>query len=163
MQADARIVRIRKSDVFMVKVKFKRLKDGKGVDVPKYQSDGAAAFDLHSAVSERTVVKPGEIKLIPTGFHIEVPEGFVGEVSPRSGLGAKFGISIVNSPGIIDSDYRGEIMIIMVNHGKEDFVVNRNDRVAQMKIMPYEHVDIEEVDELSESERGANGFGSTGR
>lgn len=147
----------------MVKVKFKRLKDGEGIDVPKYQTSGSAAFDLHAAVSEKTVVKPGEIKLIPTGFNIEVPKGHVGEVTPRSGLGAKFGISIVNSPGIIDSDYRGEIKVTMINLGKKDFVVNRNDRVAQMKIMKYEYVDIEEVDELSESERGANGFGSTGR
>lgn len=146
----------------MVGVKIKRAPGNEDISMPKYQTSGSAAFDLHAAVKEQTILKRGERKLIPTGFCIELPCGYVGELTPRSGLALKHGISIVNAPGILDSDYRDEVGVILINLGKEDFVVNRNDRIAQMNIKKIEKADFKEVKELSSSER-KGGFGSTGK
>ena len=146
----------------MMKIKVKRTPGNEDILFPKYQTHGSAAFDLCAAVKEATVIKPGERKLIPTGFCIELPHGFVGEITPRSGLALRNGISIVNTPGILDSDYRDEVGIILINLGDKDFVINRNDRVAQMNIKKVERADIEEVSELTASER-KGGFGSTGK
>ncbi len=146
----------------MVVVKFKRIAGNEDINVPSYQTSGSAAVDLHAAVKEEVILKPGERKLIPTGLVTELPHGFVGEITPRSGLALKHGISIVNSPGILDSDYRGEIGVILVNLGQEDFVVKRNDRIAQMNIKKVERAEFFES-ELSDTSRGAGGFGSTDR
>jgi dUTP pyrophosphatase len=146
----------------MVTIKVKRTPGNEDILFPKYQTSGSAAFDLHAAVKEQVVLKPGERKLIPSGFCIEVPHGYVGELTPRSGLALRQGISIVNTPGILDSDYRDEVGIILINYGDKDFVVNRNDRVAQMNIKKVERAEFEEVKELGVSER-KGGFGSTGK
>jgi dUTP pyrophosphatase len=146
----------------MVKIKVKRTPGNEDILFPKYQTPGSAAFDLCAAVKEAIVIKPGERKLIPSGFCIELPLGYVGEITPRSGLALRNGISIVNAPGILDSDYRDEVGIILINLGEKDFVVNRNDRVAQMNIKKVERAEIEEASELGVSER-KGGFGSTGR
>jgi dUTP pyrophosphatase len=146
----------------MVVVKIRRIPGNEDLQIPKYQTPGSAAADLHAAVKEMMVLKPGERKLIPTGFCIELPHGFVGEITPRSGLALRHGISIVNTPGILDSDYRDEVGLIMINLGSEDFVIKRNDRVAQMNIKKVERAEFEEVPKLSSSER-KGGFGSTGK
>jgi len=147
---------------FVVKVKIKRLAGCDDIPLPNYQTVNSAAFDLHAAVKEQVVVRPGERKLVPTGFCMELPPGFCAEITPRSGLALKHGISIVNSPGLIDSDYRGEVGIIIINLGSEDFVVSRNDRVAQMMVKRVERADVVE-EELSSTSRDVGGFGSTGR
>lgn len=120
-------------------------------------------MDLLYAGYEEVVLKPFERRLLPTGIAIELPEGYEAQVRPRSGLAIKHGITILNSPGTIDSDYRGEIKVILINLGNEDFVVRRGDRIAQLVIAPVVRVQWEEVEELTESLRGPNGFGSTGR
>lgn len=145
----------------MIQIKFK--KTSSDILVPKYQTLDSAAFDLHAAVNEETILNSGEIKLIPTGLVMEIPKGYFGEITPRSGLALKHGISIVNSPGLIDSDYRGEVGIILINLGKDKFVINRHDRIAQMSIRKYESVNFEEVNFLSATPRGESGFGSTGK
>ncbi|MBU1199760.1 MAG: dUTP diphosphatase [Nanoarchaeota archaeon] len=147
----------------MVSINIRRLPGNEDIPLPSYQTPGSAAFDLHAAVKEKIILKSGEYRVIPTGLQMAIPSGFVGKITPRSGLAAKHGISIVNSPGIIDSDYRGEVGVVLINLGKEDFVINRNDRIAQMHIASYERVDFEEVDELDSTDRGVGGFGSTGR
>ena len=147
----------------MVVVKFRRLPGNDDIKLPSYQTPGSAAFDLHAAVKEPVLVAPGEIKLIPTGFQMEFPDGFVAQLSPRSGLALKKGISIVNTPGLVDSDYRGEGGLIIINHGKEDFIVGRNDRVAQMAIKKVERAHIIEVESLSTTQRDIGGYGSTGK
>ncbi len=147
----------------MTVVKIKKLSGNEDILLPKYQTDGSCAFDLHAAVKEKTILKSGDVKLIPTGFMMEFDKGFVAEITPRSGLALKHGISIPNSPALVDSDYRGEVGIILINLGKEDFIINRNDRVAQMSLRRYEQVKIEEVSELSNTQRGPSGYGSTGK
>jgi len=146
----------------MVIIKIKRTTGNDDINMPKYQTPGSAAVDLHAAVKEKIVLKPGERKLIPTGFCMQFPQGFVAQVTPRSGLALRNGISIVNSPGIVDSDYRDEVGVILINLGNEDFVVNRNDRIAQINIKKVEKADFKEVKELGSSER-KGGFGSTGK
>jgi dUTP pyrophosphatase len=147
----------------MVVVKIRKTEGNSDIAIPRYHTEGSAAFDLHAAVKEMTVLAPGELRLIPTGLAMEFPSGHVAEITPRSGLAAKHGISIVNSPAIIDSDYRGEIGIVLINLGKEDFVVNRNDRIAQMNIKKIEQAQFVESEELSDTGRGKGAFGSTGR
>ncbi len=119
-------------------------------------------MDIYAAVDSDLVVKAGETTLIPTGFSIELPNGFEAQIRPRSGLAIKNSIGIMNSPGTIDSDYRGEVKIIVTNYGKNDFIVKRSDRIAQMVIAKYERAEWIEVDSLASTERGAGGFGSTG-
>jgi dUTP pyrophosphatase len=147
----------------MVLIKFIRTSGNEDINIPKYQTSGSAAVDLHAAVKEDIIIKPGERKLILSGICIELPEGFVGEITPRSGLALKQGISIVNSPGIIDSDYRGELGVILINHGSENFIIKRNDRIAQMNIKKFEKAEFIEEKILSNSSRGIGGFGSTGK
>ena len=132
------------------------------VPLPSYQTTGAAGLDLSAAVAQSVVIEPGERRFVPTGIAVAIPPGFEGQVRPRSGLALKHGIGIVNSPGTIDSDYRGEIGIVLVNHGSEPFVVTRGARIAQLVIAPVARVDVESVDTLDTTDRGAGGYGSTG-
>lgn len=141
---------------------MKRIPGNNDIPLPSYQTPGSAAVDLHAAVKEKIVLKPGERKLIPTGFCTEFPAGFVGEITPRSGLAIRHGISIVNSPGILDSDYRDEVGVILINLGKEDFTISRGDRIAQMNFKKVEKAEFEEASELNDSKR-KGGFGSTGK
>jgi dUTP pyrophosphatase len=132
------------------------------VPLPAYQTTGSAGLDLCAAVGEAVQIQPGERRLIPTGLIFEIPPGFEGQVRPRSGLALKFGISIVNSPGTIDSDFRGEVGIVLINHGQEPYVVEPLSRIAQIVIARVEQVEIVEADSLTETSRGAGGYGSTG-
>lgn len=132
------------------------------VPLPAYESKDAAGLDLRAALGEPVTIAPGSRKLIPTGLALEIPRGFEGQVRPRSGLAFKRGITIVNSPGTIDADYRGEVGIVLINHGEEPFQVEPGSRIAQLVIAPVQQVEIEEVSELSETSRGAGGYGSTG-
>jgi len=143
-------------------LKIKKTDDAKDLPLPKYMSNGAAGIDLYAKVDEDVVIKPGEIKLIGTGIMIQLPEGYEAQIRPRSGLALNNGITMLNSPGTIDSDYRGEIKLILINFGKIDFIVKRGLRIAQMIINKVEIPEIIEVDELDETLRGKNGFGHTG-
>jgi dUTP pyrophosphatase len=133
------------------------------VPLPAYQTPGSAGLDLCAALPEAVRLEPGERRLIPTGLALEIPAGHEGQVRPRSGLALKHGISIVNSPGTIDSDFRGEVGIVLINHGREAFVVEPLSRIAQLVLTKVEQVEIELADSLSDTERGAGGYGSTGR
>lgn len=143
-------------------VKFMRLPHGKDVPLPKYMSHAAAGMDLYAAVTEPIILKPGERKLIPTGLKMSMPEGYEAQVRPRSGLALKNGISLVNTPGTIDADYRGEVGVILINLGQENFTINKSDRIAQMVINKVEQPTIEEVLDLDDTKRGSGGFGHTG-
>jgi dUTP pyrophosphatase len=132
------------------------------VDLPSYHSDHAAGLDLHAAIAEPITLEPGDIDLIPCGFAMAVPEGYEGQVRPRSGLAATFGISIPNAPGTIDSDYRGEVKVPLINLGRGPFTIEPNMRIAQMVIAPVVHCELEEVADLDQTLRGVGGFGSTG-
>ncbi len=143
-------------------LKITRLEHAKNLDLPAYATPQSAGMDLLAAVSEPVIVKPTEIAIIPTGISIGLPEGFEAQIRPRSGLAAKFGITVLNTPGTIDADYRGEIKIILINHGTNDFIVERSMRIAQMVIAKYEHAILEEVQLLDDTARGVQGFGSTG-
>ena len=145
----------------MVKVLFKRL--NQKAKLPSYKTSGSSGMDLMACVDETITIKPNESKLIPTGIAIAISEDTEVQISPRSGLAAKSSISVLNTPGTIDSDYRGELKIILFNHGKDEFTVNDEDRVAQMVLMPILKVEIEETNELPETVRGSGGFGSTGK
>ncbi|MBI2812208.1 MAG: dUTP diphosphatase [Candidatus Melainabacteria bacterium] len=146
----------------VVKLRVKRLPHCKAL--PSYATPGSAGLDLSAAVSEPVELKAGERMKMPTGIQIEIPERHQGQVVPRSGLAAKAGISLTNSVGTIDSDYRGEVIVLLINHGTESYTFEPGERVAQLVVMPIPYVEVEEVDELSFSEiRGAGGFGSTGR
>jgi dUTP pyrophosphatase len=132
------------------------------VPLPAYQTPGSAGLDLCAALSEPVRLDPGERRLIPTGLIFEIPEGHEGQVRPRSGLALKHGIGIVNAPGTIDSDFRGEVGVVLINHGREPYLVEPLSRIAQMVIARVEQVEIVEADALSETARGAGGYGSTG-
>lgn len=133
------------------------------VPLPAYQTPGSAGLDLCAALPEAVRIEPGDRRLIPTGLVLEIPAGYEGQVRPRSGLALKHGISIVNSPGTIDSDFRGEVGIVLINHGREAYVVEPLSRIAQLVIARVEQVEIELADDLSDTSRGAGGYGSTGR
>ena len=143
-------------------IKATKLQHAKDLVLPAYATSQSAGMDLLAAVFEPTVVKSGEIAIIPTGIAIALPEGFEAQIRPRSGLAAKFGVTVLNAPGTIDADYRGEIKVILINHSSSDFVIERGMRIAQMVIARYEHVILEEVQSLEDTSRGAKGFGSTG-
>lgn len=145
-----------------VSVAVTRLPHGADLELPTYETEDAAGMDLRAAVASDLVIAPGERALIPTGLAIALPSGYEAQVRPRSGLALKTGISLVNSPGTIDADYRGEIGVIVINHGAEDFTVTRGMRIAQMVIAPVIQASWTEVEDLSETARGAGGFGSTG-
>lgn len=129
---------------------------------PFYATELSAGMDLYADLESPVVLRPLERAMIPTGIYIELPRGYEAQIRPRSGLAAKKGVTVLNAPGTVDADYRGEIKVILVNFSSEDFVVERGERVAQMVVAKYEKVEWEEVSELSDSERGAGGFGSTG-
>lgn len=145
-----------------ITLRIKKLDYAKELPLPSYATPGSAGLDLRSASAEPVVISPGERALVPTGLMLEIPEGYEGQVRPRSGLALKNGISLVNSPGTIDSDYRGEVKVIMINLGDDHFMVNYGDRIAQLVIAPVVQAQIEEVDRVEDSDRGMGGFGSTG-
>jgi dUTP pyrophosphatase len=145
-----------------ITVKVKRLAGGEGLPLPIRMTEDSAGFDLAAAVPESVVLKPGEIRLIPCGFAMAIPKGYEAQVRPRSGLASKHGITMINSPGTIDSDYRGEVSVPVVNHGHAPFTIERGMRVAQMVIMAVPSVKMVEVEELDSTVRGKGGFGHTG-
>ncbi len=147
-----------------VNIGFKWLEHGAGLEVPRAQSPAAAGLDIRAAIApgEVVIISPQSRAIIPTGFAISLPIGFEAQIRPRSGLAAKYGITTLNSPGTIDADYRGEIKIILINHGEKDFEIRRGDRIAQMVIAPVSRVLFEIKEELEETRRGVAGFGSTG-
>ena len=142
-------------------VQVKKLSNFKG-DLPSYESPLASGFDIRAQLDKTIQLEPGQRALLPTGLAFEIPQGFEIQVRPRSGLAIKKGITLLNTPGTIDADYRGEIKIILVNISNEDFVVNDGERIAQMVIARHEQAEWIEVEELEETSRGAGGFGSTG-
>lgn len=148
-----------------VKVDFIWLDHGRGLEAPRQQSMGAAGVDLLAAlgVSETMTIAPGKRALVPSGLAIALPAGYEAQVRPRSGLAAKHGVTVLNSPGTIDADYRGEIKVILINHGDAPFTIQRGDRIAQMVVAPVTGIDFELKESLDATERGAGGFGSTGR
>ena len=137
-----------------------RLPEGEGLELPSYQTEGAAGMDVRAA--EERMLQPGETALVPAGFSIAVPIGFEAQLRPRSGLALKNGITLLNSPGTIDSDYRGPVGVIITNLGHEPFYIHRGDRIAQMVIAKVERADWEIVESLDDTNRGAGGFGSSG-
>ncbi|NQT54951.1 MAG: dUTP diphosphatase [Desulfobacteraceae bacterium] len=143
-------------------VKIKRVRDNKGLPLPTYKSEGSSGMDLTAYVKQPVMLKPGDIRLIPTGLAVSVPPGYEAQVRPRSGLALHYGIGMVNSPGTIDSDYRGEIGIILINWGTEPFTIRKGDRIAQMIISKVYRADFVEVVELDATSRGEGGFGHTG-
>ena len=143
-----------------VAVQVKRLPHGEGLDLPRYATDGAAGMDVLSA--EDATLAPGARHAVATGLAMAIPPGYEIQVRPRSGLALKHGISVPNTPGTIDSDYRGELKVILINHGVEPFAIHRGDRIAQLVLAPVTLADWDEVAELDDTERGAGGFGSTG-
>lgn len=145
-----------------LRVRVRRLAGAEDLPLPAYQTPGSAAMDLHAAVVADLEIEPGAIELIPTGLAIALPDGYEAQVRPRSGLAVRHGLSLPNTPATIDSDYRGEIRVPMINLGKRPVTVSRGMRIAQLLVAPVPRVEWEEVDELPESERGAGGFGHTG-
>lgn len=146
-----------------ITIKFKRLStEFNDIDLPSYATSGSSGMDLRAAIKEDITIKPFETKLIPTNLAVEIPEGYEGQVRPRSGLAAKNFITVLNTPGTIDSDYRGEIKIILTNFGDKEFVIKRGDRIAQLVISKVEKANIVEVKELNTTERNSGGFGHTG-
>src|SRR5215467_5135703 len=140
-------------------MQIRRLPHSEGLPLPAYQTAGAAGMDLHAAVSDNVVIDPGAIVLVPTGLEVAIPDGFEGQVRPRSGLAVKHGISLPNTPATIDADYRGEIRVPIINLGREAFVVSRGMRIAQLVVAPVARVAWEEVPELPETARARGGFG----
>ena len=145
----------------MVKILIK--KANKEAITPSYKTDGSSGVDLSAFLDKKVVIKPNRSALIPTGLQVAIPVGLEIQIRPRSGLAAKDSISVLNSPGTIDSDYRGELKIILFNHSKKDFIINNGDRIAQMVLVPILKMEFEEVDSLPDTARSHGGFGSTGR
>ncbi len=143
-------------------VALKPLDHAVGLPMPGYETGQSAGMDLAAAVEDAVELAPGDRALIPTGLSIALPAGFEAQIRPRSGLAAKHGVTVLNTPGTIDADYRGEIKVILINHGQEAFTIERGMRIAQMVIARHEQVEWDVVEELDETERGAGGFGSTG-
>jgi len=131
--------------------------------LPKYQTEGSVGMDLSAFIENDIIIKPNERGLIPTGIALSLPQDIEGQVRPRSGLSLKYGITVLNSPGTIDSDYRGEIKVILINHGSEDFIVKNNDRIAQLVFNEVVKVSFKEVNNLDQTSRDQKGFGSTGK
>jgi len=148
-----------------VKVDIRQLPHGEGLALPAYQSADAAGLDLLAAVPQDTplMLAPGKHAMVPTGLAIALPRGFEAQVRPRSGLAAKHGVTVLNSPGTVDADYRGEINVILINHGEAPFLIRRGERIAQMVIAPVVQAQLIPVATLSTTDRGSGGFGSTGR
>ncbi len=148
--------------ISLYNVQIKRLPGNEDIQLPQKMSALASGFDLHAAVSEPVTLQPGDRMLIPTGFALAMPDELEAQIRPRSGLAYKNGITTLNSPGTIDADYRGEVKVLLINHGKEPFTIQRNERIAQMVFQVVPAIQLTEVDELSETVRGAGGFGHTG-
>ena len=144
----------------MIKILIKRL--SKEVSLPKYETSGSSGMDLAAYIDSNININPGQIAIIPTGLALSIPKGFEVQIRPRSGLAAKQKISVLNTPGTIDADYRGEIKVILINLGPEPFKVEKGLRIAQMIVCPIVQAQLKEVDDLSETDRGKGGFGSTG-
>ena len=144
----------------MIKIQIKKLSNS--VLIPRYETLGSSGMDIAAHIEENLIINPGEKTLVSTGFSISIPRGYEIQIRPRSGLAVKKNITVLNTPGTIDADYRGEIKVILINFGKEKFVIKNGDRIAQMVVCPVIHADLEEVEELSDTERGQGGFGSTG-
>lgn len=145
-----------------INISFKKLDNFDGLSLPSYETSGSAGMDLRAAVMQSMTIASGEYALVPCGFAFALPEGFEAQVRPRSGLAAKHGVAVLNSPGTIDADYRGEIKVILINHGKEPFKIERGMRIAQMVIAPVTQAEFQIVASLDETDRGEGGFGSTG-
>ncbi len=148
-----------------ITVSVRPLAHFEGLDLPAYESLGAAGMDVRAAVpeGEPIVLAPGQRDMVPTGLSVAIPEGFEIQMRPRSGLAAKHGLTCLNAPGTIDSDYRGELKVILINHGTEAFTIKRGERIGQMVLAPVTRIVWDEVDSLDDTARGAGGFGSTGR
>ena len=146
----------------MTKVSIIKLDHAKDLPLPQYATDQSAGMDLAAAIDVDLIIKAGDVQIVPTGIALGLPRGTEAQIRPRSGLAAKNSITVLNSPGTIDADYRGELKVILINHGKTDFTITRGMRIAQMVIAKYEHVVLEEVESLDETTRGVSGFGSTG-
>ncbi|HMQ69899.1 MAG TPA: dUTP diphosphatase [Ignavibacteria bacterium] len=145
-----------------MKIKFKLHDPGNTVIIPEYKTEGSAGMDLCSSSRIPVIIGPSEVKLIPTNLILELPEGAEGQVRPRSGLALNYNVTVLNSPGTIDSDYRGEIKVLLINHGINDFEVKYGDRIAQLVIARYEKALLTEAVDVSETQRGDGGYGSTG-
>lgn len=143
-------------------VPIKRLPHAEGLALPAYATPDAAGLDLLAAIAEPVVLQPGERRLVPTGISIAVPPGYEAQVRPRSGLALKHGVSVLNAPGTVDADYRGEVGVVLINHGQQAFTINRGERIAQMVVAAFSRVEWLQVAELPQTERGEGGFGSTG-
>jgi dUTP pyrophosphatase len=143
-------------------LKVKRLRNNINLPLPSYQTNESSGLDLRAAVEKEITLHPGDIKLIPTGLSVSIPKGYELQIRPRSGLALKHGLGIVNSPGTVDSDYRGEISIIAINFGRESFVIKRGDRIAQIVVNKISHAVVQEVDLLDMTDRGVGGFGHSG-
>ena len=146
-----------------ITVKFQRLAHAVDLALPSYATKGAVGIDIAAAIDRPRCLQPGTIMAIPTGFAMELPTGYEAQIRPRSGLALKHGVTIANAPGTIDSDYRGEIKVILFNHGNKEFIINNNDRIAQMILTPVVKIELEETETLPETIRGEGGFGSTGK
>ena len=146
----------------MTKVSIIKLDHAKDLPLPHYATAKSAGMDLAAAIDKDVVIKAGEVQIIPTGIALGLPGGTEAQIRPRSGLAAKNSITVLNTPGTIDADYRGEVKVILINHGQSDFTITRGMRIAQMVIAKYEHVILEEGNSLDETTRGTGGFGSTG-
>ena len=144
-------------------IRIQRLPHSAGLELPSYASAGAAGADLRAAVDSEMVIGPGERTAVPTGLILEIPLGWEGQVRPRSGLAIRHGLTVVNAPGTIDSDYRGELKVLLINLGAEDVTIFRGDRIAQLLVTPAPQVEFAEAEVLDATDRGAGGFGSTGR
>lgn len=147
----------------MTSVQICHMETAKDLPLPAYATAQSAGMDLYAAVTDPVRLAPGQTAMIATGIKIALPDNMEAQIRPRSGLAAKFGVTVLNSPGTIDADYRGEIRVILINHGQADFVIERGERVAQMVIAPVTQITWEQVAVLSETSRGSGGFGSTGR
>ena len=147
-----------------VEIAIKRLSHGEGLPLPAYETAHAAGMDLRAAVpeGEPLTLRPGDRHAVPTGLSMAIPPGYEGQVRPRSGLALRHGVTCLNSPGTVDADYRGELKVILINHGADDFVVRRGERIAQLLIAPVVHAAWRETETLDETARGEGGFGSTG-
>lgn len=143
-------------------IPVKVLQHGKGLDLPAYATSGSVGLDLRAAISENIEIKPMERTLIPTGIIMAIPNGYEGQVRPRSGLAFKYGVTVLNTPGTIDSDYRGEVKVLLINLGNENFIVERGMRIAQLVINRYEKVELEKCENIDETARSDGGYGSTG-
>lgn len=149
-------------DIQSVKICWLLPESQRDLKLPSYETTGAAGMDVQAALDETLLISPGEIALIPTGFAVQLPDSYEIQVRPRSGLAVKYGVTIINSPGTIDSDYRGEVKIGLINLGKDVFEIDRGDRIAQLVLAPVSRADLIEVSELEISERNTGGFGHTG-